>query len=104
MKALFASVVFLAALSTAWGCHRSELRVELPAGYSGHVSIFCATSTPPPSTVAVNSSGTGIGAPCDAPTDHLLVVRNGQRISPEGSVRWLKTGDGIATGLEFTVR
>lgn len=104
MRRLLGSGLLLAALATAFGCRRHEIRVQLPKGYSGKVVLFCSQQGEAGATVVVNEAGMGTGARCDNSGSRLLVVRDGQRITPDGEIRLLKTGDGIPTGIEFEVR
>ena len=103
MKAFLTSMVVLGTLSTAFGCHQTELQIQLPPTFSGHVVLYCAEIAAPSTPIVVDSSGHATGAPCSDPSTRILILRGNQRLTPN-EVHWLKTGDNIPTGLEFNVR
>ena len=104
MKACLASLFVLVTLATAFGCHETEVHVQLPPNFSGQVVLYCADRSATPSAVTVDPAGHGIGAPCADPSTRIVLIRGNERLTPTPQMHWLKTGDGIATGVEFTVR
>ena len=103
MKAFLTSMVVLGTLSTAFGCHQTELQIQLPPSFSGHVVLYCADGATPSSPVVVDPAGHATGAPCSDTSTRILILRANQRLTPT-EVHWLRTGDNIPTGLEFNVR
>lgn len=98
----------LAALTiatTALGCTRQDtLRVVVPSGYQGHVTIPCIGVMDGNRTITVASTGHAPDATCPKDELHVVVVRDGVTVPPANGITWAKTGDGIPVGLEFDVK
>lgn len=98
----------LAALTiatAALGCTREDtLRVVVPSGYQGHITVPCIGAMDGNRTINVTSSGRAADATCPKDELHVVVVRDGVIVAPSKGITWAKTGDGIPVGLEFDIK
>jgi hypothetical protein len=83
--------------------HHEAFHVNLPSDFKGQVQVECGGYGPTPEPVSVDESGHGVATVCTKELVDVYVVQNGKQIKPE-SMQWMKTGDGIPTGLEFDVK
>jgi hypothetical protein len=91
--------------TAALGCTREDtLRVVVPSGYQGHVTIPCIGVMDGNRTITVATSGRAPDATCPKDELHVVVVRDGVIVPPARGITWAKTGDGIPVGLEFDVK
>jgi hypothetical protein len=84
--------------------HRQTLRVELPHSFSGPVRISCGSYGSELQTTKVNASGTAVAPTCMKETVDILVVRDGQTVNVDDSLKWEKTGDDVPVSLTFSAR
>ncbi|SFR97369.1 hypothetical protein SAMN05421771_0123 [Granulicella pectinivorans] len=98
----------LAALTiatAALGCTRQDtLRVVVPTGFTGHVTVPCIGVMDGNRTIAVPASGRAQDVTCPKDETHVVIMRDGVIVPTAGSITWAKTGDGIPVGLEFDVK
>ena len=100
ISVLPASAVLLAVII---GCSH-PLEIDLPAGYTGKVSIFCERFAESEQPIKVAADGTAPNAVCPRSRETLTVIRGGQAIQTAGEPHWSTTGDGIVLGIQFEVR
>jgi hypothetical protein len=99
------SLAAIVIATAALGCTRQDtLRVVVPTGYKGHVTIPCIGVMDGNRTVAVTASGHAPDVTCPKDEAHVLVMRDGVIVSPANGITWAKTGDGIPVGLELDVK
>jgi hypothetical protein len=91
------------ALMLLAGCKPIPLRVDLPPGYRGMVTISCTGASNSLRQMTVDSTGNGEIAPCPQQAVPLVIMRGGKSISAEGPISWDSTGDGIVVGFHFSV-
>ena len=98
IRALAAGILLLGA-----GCNfRYRFTVNLAPGYAGNVSVICRAIVHTDVTAQADPQGRA-SASCPTRGPKLFVYRDGKEISAS-DVKWLKIGDGIVTGLSFSVR
>ena len=95
-------VVGSASLLMVGGCSRS-LEIDLPAGYHGHVAIFCEQLTRSSRPIHVDGDGEAKNAMCPRAKTSLAVLRDGIAVQPLSLPKWVVTGDGIVLSIEFDV-
>jgi len=95
----------LTVATAALGCTREDtLRVVVPSGYQGHVTVPCIGTMDGNRTITVGASGRAADATCPKDELHVVVVRDGVIVPPARGINWARTGDGIPVGLEFDVK
>jgi hypothetical protein len=108
LTALLLATVFAAFLLYSCGAKQAprELKVTVPADYSGQVSLDpCATGLPP--EVTVNSHGTAPTSACPKPgeTVTLTVVKGSQNYRiPTDEVTIERAGDGLPVAIKAQVK
>jgi hypothetical protein len=103
MNTIYTLMLAAATLMLLAGCKQMSLRVDLPPGYGGMVTVSCTRASIDPHRVTVDSTGNGEIAPCPQQSVHLVIMRGGKSISAEGPISWDYTGDGIVVGFHFSV-
>ena len=83
--------------------HHETFKVNIPSDFTGSVQVECGGYGPTPEAVNVDSTGHGVAPVCTKELVDVYVVRNGKQVKPD-SMAWMKTGDGIPTGLQFSVK
>ena len=99
----FASLPLAAGLlAVIIGCSH-PLEVDVPAGYTGKVTVLCDRFAEDGRPIQVGADGNAMKAVCPRSRQTLVVVRGGQAIKPTSDPRWSTTGDGILLAVEFNV-
>ncbi len=89
-------------LAVIIGCSH-PLEIDVPAGYTGKVTVLCERLAEDGRTIQVGADGMANRAVCPRSRRTLTVVRDGQALKPSGEPRWSMTGDGIVLAVEFNV-
>jgi len=98
------AVLVLAAV-LALGCKDEKpLLVDVVPGFSGIVTIDCASNSDDLQTITIDSTGRNSSGACPAQQTELVVVRDGKAVPTEGFVNWKTTGDGIPVSIQITIR
>jgi hypothetical protein len=83
---------------------RRVLRVELPPDFRGNVAITCDTNNGVGENVIVNSHGLGTATACPKRGAPLVIMRAGKQVMPIFAPNWIRTENGVAVGVSFSVR
>lgn len=75
--------------------------VTVPHAYAGSVNLSCASSSDSDTQVRIGDRGVASVA-CPARSSDLHVYRDGKEV-PTHDVNWITTGDGIVSGVKFSV-
>ncbi|WP_263373147.1 hypothetical protein [Granulicella aggregans] len=97
LKPIVLSIFLLAS------CNKQRtFSVTLPHAYAGTVSLNCVSSADADTQAQVGDQGEGDVA-CPTHSSDLRVYRDGKEV-PAEALKWITTGDGIVSGVQFTVR
>jgi hypothetical protein len=97
LKPIVLSIFLLAS------CNRQRtFSVTLPHAYAGTVSLNCVSSADADTQAQVGDHGEGDVA-CPTHSASLHVYRDGKEV-PVEALKWMTTGDGIVSGVQFSVR
>jgi hypothetical protein len=98
-------LIALTVATAALGCTRQDtLRVVVPTGYTGHVTVPCIGVMDGNRTISVAPTGRAQDVTCPKDETHVVVMRDGVIVPPASGITWAKTGDGIPVGLEFDLK